>query len=247
MKLSFTALVVLAVACTVPKIGMRSYQSDTLEIKPLAKDVFVHVSYLDIPDYGRFPCNGLIVKGQNKVTVLDTPVGVDVSKELIDWVQNELGAKVEAVVVNHFHNDCLSGLEAFHESGATSYANFKTIKFARADSVAVLPQQGFEEILELQIGKTKIINAFLGEAHTRDNIVSYVPRAKVLFGGCMIKELNAGKGNLADANLEEWSNTVRRVGATFPKAEHIIPGHGKSGDRSLLDYTISMFEAGKND
>ncbi|MDG1527700.1 MAG: subclass B1 metallo-beta-lactamase, partial [Polaribacter sp.] len=62
-----------------------------------------------------------------------------------------------------------------------------------------------------------------------------------LFGGCMIKSLKASKGYLGNANVSEWSNTVAKVKATFPKTEKVIPGHGKVGDSELLDYTIGLF------
>jgi metallo-beta-lactamase class B len=83
---------------------------------------------------------------------------------------------------------------------------------------------------------------FFGEAHTVDNTVSFVESEKVLYGGCMIKSLKAGKGNLADANVNEWSNTVRKIKSTYPNIIHVIPGHGKVGDTDLLDYTIEMFQ-----
>ena len=48
-------------------------------------------------------------------------------------------------------------------------------------------------------------------------------------------------GYLGDANIAQWSTTVRRVKGKFPNLRTVIPGHGKVGDRSLLDYTIQLF------
>lgn len=31
-----------------------------------------------------------------------------------------------------------------------------------------------------------------------------------MFGGCLIKELDAGKGYLGDANVADWSSTVEK-------------------------------------
>jgi len=72
--------------------------------------------------------------------------------------------------------------------------------------------------------------------------VSYIPGEKVLFGGCLIKVLNANKGNLGDGNVREWSNTVSKVKSKFQDAEFVVPGHGKPGDMALFDYTIELFE-----
>ncbi|MBT8184938.1 MAG: subclass B1 metallo-beta-lactamase, partial [Eudoraea sp.] len=58
---------------------------------------------------------------------------------------------------------------------------------------------------------------------------------------CMIKALNAPKGNLNDANTEEWASTVRKIKSAYPDLEIIVPGHGKWGDITLLNYTIKLF------
>jgi metallo-beta-lactamase class B len=58
----------------------------------------------------------------------------------------------------------------------------------------------------------------------------------------MIKALNASKGNLADANEAEWSNTVSEVKRKFRSAKVVIPGHGDPGGIDLLDYTIELFK-----
>jgi metallo-beta-lactamase class B len=66
----------------------------------------------------------------------------------------------------------------------------------------------------------------------------------VLFGGCLIKECQATKGFIGDANLGEWSKTVEQVKRQFPKVQQVIPGHGKPGGPELLEYTISLFKGG---
>lgn len=64
-----------------------------------------------------------------------------------------------------------------------------------------------------------------------------------MFGGCLIKELDATKGFLGDANVSEWSNTVEKVKHQFPNVQIVIPGHGKIGGKDLLDYTIKLFKS----
>lgn len=64
-----------------------------------------------------------------------------------------------------------------------------------------------------------------------------------MFGGCLIKELEASKGFLGDANVKEWSNTVEKVKMEYPNVKIVVPGHGEYGDKKLLDYTIKLFEA----
>ena len=95
------------------------------------------------------------------------------------------------------------------------------------------------------LGKTLVKMDYLGPAHTDDNAIAYLEGPEVLLGGCMIKSLEAGKGNLKDANLKEWANTVTRVKSLYPDVKQVIPGHGRRGDSTLLNYTIKMFQEGE--
>lgn len=228
-------------ACKTPQLDRAIYQSEDLKIEQVGKNSFVHISYLQTQTFGKVGCNGMIVRSGKEAIIFDTPADDKTSEELINWVQSELKCQVKAIIPTHFHVDCLGGLKTFHENGVSSYANQLTIDLAKADN-NILPQEGFNQTIEFELGKDKVLCSFLGEGHTKDNVVAYFPKDKVLFGGCLIKSLKAGKGNLADANIEEWSNTVKKVKQTFPEIEKVIPGHGKSGGTDLLDYTIEMFE-----
>ena len=152
-------------------------------------------------------------------------------------MENNLDCKIKAIIPTHFHEDCLGGLDAFHKHGIASYANNKTINLARSNNLAV-PQKGFNNLLQLKVGNKKVLAEFFSEGHTKDNVIGYFPDEKVMFGGCLIKELGVGKGNLNDANVNEWSNTVAKLKIKYPDTKIVIPGHGKPGGTELLNYTI---------
>ncbi|UCS94884.1 subclass B1 metallo-beta-lactamase [Echinicola marina] len=236
--LLFILLVTLACNSEKPEF---IYESESLSIKQLSPNSFLHVSYLETTDFGKVPCNGLIVIDHGEALIVDTPVTEGDSKELIDWIKTSLKCQPIGVVATHFHTDCIGGLGEFHRQDIPSYANRRTIDLAK-ENHKIFPQHGFEGILQLKIGKTELINEFLGEGHTKDNIISYFPQENVLFGGCLIKELRAGKGNLEDANTVEWPTTVSTIKQQYEKAEIIIPGHGTPGGKELLDYTIALFK-----
>nr|WP_305070350.1 MULTISPECIES: subclass B1 metallo-beta-lactamase [unclassified Flagellimonas] len=217
------------------------YKSEDLKILQLTEKTFIHVSYLETEDYGKVGCNGLIFKNADETAVYDTPVTNVASKELIDWIKNHLNSKIEAVIVTHSHEDCLGGLKVFHEIGIPSYASQLTCEFAK-ESNEVVPQNSFQGKLSTKIGSESVKSFFLGEGHTKDNIVGYIPTEKVLFGGCLIKTLGAGKGYIKESNLKEWPKTVQKVKSMFTDVKFVIPGHGKYGGTDLLDYTISMFD-----
>ncbi|MEB2774447.1 subclass B1 metallo-beta-lactamase [Algoriphagus sp. D3-2-R+10] len=217
------------------------YESETLKIEQISPNTFVHISYLNTEDFGKVGCNGMIVINEGEALVFDTPANDEASLELLNWLENDQKTKVKGVVATHFHWDCLGGLNEFHAKAIPSYASSMTIELAKAAGYPV-PENGFKKRLVLKAGNIDVINQFLGEGHTKDNFVAYVSSDKVIFGGCMIKELGAGNGNLEDANVAAWPTTVRNVKSTFPETSIVIPGHGKIGGTELLDYTIEMFE-----
>ena len=215
--------------------------SDDLEIIKFKENVFIHISYLETQSFGRVPCNGVIYINDNEAVFLDTPLDTIITSQLLKWFEeNYSDIKINGVVVNHFHDDCLGGLEEFHKRGIKSYSHELTPELAEKNGAAI-PLNTFEEQLEIKVGSENIICCYFGEAHTSDNIVVWIPEEKILFGGCMIKSLNSSKGNLADANVNEWVNTVEKVKKKFSSAKIVIPGHGDYGGIELLDYTIDLF------
>jgi metallo-beta-lactamase class B len=233
-------------SCKTSQNALKPYETDTLKIVPLSDNTFIHITYLQTESFGKVACNGLVFKEKNEAYIFDTPTNDTVSLELINWVEKNLKCSVKGIVINHFHNDCLGGLKAFHQKKIPSFANNKTIELAKKQGFEV-PQNGFEGRQELKAGTKTIVNQFYGEGHTRDNIVSYIPSEKVLFGGCLIKEVGASFGFLGDANVQEWSNTVSKIKANLPDVRYVVPGHGAAGGVALLDYTIEKFmeKAGK--
>jgi metallo-beta-lactamase class B len=192
-------------------------------------------------DFGNVPCNGLIVKNRNEAIVFDTPTNDKSAEELIKWIKGTLQCNINAVIPTHFHNDCLGGLNAFHENKIPSYAYFKTIELAKENKV-VIPQNSFSDSLTLKVGNKHIEAKYFGEGHTKDNVVGYFPAENVLFGGCLIKEINASKGYLGDANIAAWSGTVEKIKKEYPNVQLVVPGHGTHGNQKLLDYTIKLFK-----
>ncbi|MFK7971392.1 MAG: subclass B1 metallo-beta-lactamase [Bacteroidia bacterium] len=244
--LLFFCMLAFTVACTeqAPKhVGSVELHPD-LKIEQISPHSFIHISNLETESWGKVPCNGLVHIKNGKALVFDTPSYDSLSEVLIEWIEQDMGASIEGVIANHFHIDCTGGLGAFHDRGIPSYGSALTQEIARARGEKVIQNTFTTNREEINIPNgPKCLNIVLGEAHTRDNIVSYLPEEKILFGGCMVKSLSAKKGNLADANPEAWANTIRNVKAQFPEVEIIIPGHGKSGGIELLDYTIELFES----
>ncbi len=235
------SIVILVLGCKTTPSEVETYASENLKIERLSDNAFLHISYLDTKKYGKVSCNGMIVIYQGEAIVLDTPTNDEATVELLNWIESKARSKTKAVVATHFHMDCLGGLNEFHKRQIPSYAHNKTIELAKADNT-ILPESGFENYLELKIGNEIVVNEFFGEGHTKDNIISYFPKEKIMFGGCLIKTDGAGKGNLNDANVSDWPNTVKKVNEKYVDVKIVVPGHGKVGGANLFDYTINLFK-----
>lgn len=217
------------------------YKSNDLTITQITENAFEHTSFKQTNDFGNVPCNGLVVTNNNEAIVFDTPTNDKSSEALIKWIKEALHCKIKAVVPTHFHDDCLGGLQAFHENDIPSFAYFKTIELAKENNFTV-PENSFRDSVILKAGDAIAIVKFFGEGHTKDNVVGYFPGENIMFGGCLIKELHAGKGYLGDANIADWSATVEKIKQQYPHVKIIVPGHGKYGNKKLLDYTIKLFK-----
>ena len=239
--LCFLILGGILISCRERTKEKEVYKSETLLINLISQHAYQHISFLDVKDFGKVPCNGMFVISNNEAIVFDTPCDNETSSELIDWITKSLNCKIMAIIPTHYHIDNLGGLEEFHKRGIPSFAYNKTIQIAKEKDYCV-PEHGFDKFIELKVGNEKVYVEFLGEGHTCDNIIGYFPSENIMFGGCLIKEIGSGKGNLEEANTEEWSETVAKVKKKYPNVKKIIPGHGKIGGVELLDYTINLFE-----
>ena len=239
-----TNIILILLFATWVQLGCKSnkdvgtYTSESLKIYPITENSFVHESYLETLEYGKVPCNGLIYFNNKEAVVFDTPTNHRASEELIQWIKKSKKAEIKGVIFNHFHEDCTGGQAIFRNEGIPSYAYTKTFDLLGNLSGTRV----FKERLHLKVGKVEIVGHFLGKAHSEDNIVCYIPSEALLFGGCMVKSLGSKKGNLADADLGEWSNTVQKIKDNYPNLKLVVPGHGASGGTELLDYTIKLFK-----
>lgn len=232
------SLVLLILSLFTPK---EVYRSERLVITQVAPFSYVHTSYLQTESFGKVPCNGLIITHSKEAAVFDTPTNDSASVELIDWAERELKAKIKAVYATHFHADCLGGLQAFHDRSIPSYAHVETGRLAKENEY-ILPQNTFSKSIIQNLGATKYKVEYFGEGHTKDNVVAYFPLDEILFGGCLIKEMNATKGYLGDANESAWTATVDRVIQAYPRVKIVVPGHGETGGAELLNYTRELFK-----
>ncbi len=221
----------------------RIFNSGKLQVQKLTDHIYQHISFLETKDFGKVDCNGMIVVKGNEAIVFDTPAENESAEMLIRFLQDSLKLTVKAVIPTHFHEDCIGGIESFDDYHVPIHASERTVSLLKNKN-RKMPEgiKIFVDSLDLQLGQTLVSARYFGEGHTSDNIIGYFADDQAIFGGCLIKESGAGKGNLADANTKAWPETIQRIKKTYPSVKIIIPGHGKTGGPELLDYTIRLFQ-----
>jgi glyoxylase-like metal-dependent hydrolase (beta-lactamase superfamily II) len=213
----------------------------TVKLRFLRPGVWIHTSRYVFPDGSVIPANGLVVKDGTGLILVDTAWGEMLTAELLDQIQREIKLPVRRAIVTHSHADRIAGADLLRQRGIHVYAHPLTMRKAASvaiamptDSLARLRRPGDAEFL----GSVEVF--YPGPAHTPDNIMVWVPSARVLFGGCAVKALDSDLGNLADADTRAWPAAMHRVMERYPKAEVVVPGHGAEGGRRLLTHTLDL-------
>lgn len=214
--------------------------SDDLILVKISEHAYIHESYHVSEKWGRFPSNGLLVINKGEACLFDTPMVDSVTASLFNYIQDSMQLKIVGFVPNHWHEDCMGGLQLIHDLNIPSYAHEKTIDIAKEEGLPV-PINGFADSLNLKVGELEFTCAFYGASHSMDNIVVWLPSDKILFAGCMIKEMRANNlGFTGDGDLKAYPKTLKKIQKQYSNAEIVIPGHGLYGGLELIDHTIKM-------
>ena len=208
-------------------------------IVPIAPDVWVHTTYMSLPDWGTFPSNGLIVRGNSGCIIIDTGCSPQDMAFICDWAENAIGPVLGAVVT-HWHNDCIGGIDEAHSRGIQTIALEETQSLAMEKGISA-PKIGFESLYNLEPFGIDGECFFPGAGHSTDNIVVWLENSQVLFGGCLVRPGNArGLGNTSDADIEQWPNSMSTLMQRYPDVQIVVPGHLKTGDAGLLEHTYML-------
>jgi len=220
-------------------------------LSKVADNVWVHTTNYRLPGQNPIPVNGLVVVDGEEVTLVDGAWGELATLSLIEKVKAETGKPVTKMIVTHHHADRTAGVDAAEWQGIQIFTHPDTPALAAKNgwpapntSVAALK----DPKSRTKVGSLEL--AYPGHGHASDNLVVYVPSAEILYGGCAVRGAGVKTlGNVGDADLSKWSESLNWMKATYPKAQIVVPGHGKGANLSLIDGTLALLsaEAAKTD
>ena len=214
--------------------------SNDIELIKISDNSYVHVSYSNLPNYGRISANGLIFINEFEAFLFDSPWTDSLTMDLVNWLRDSMKLKIIGFIPNHWHNDCMGGLGYIQNQKIESFANQMTIDIAKTKNLPI-PTFGFKDSLQLKLGDKLIKCYYFGAAHSMDNIVVWIPSEQILFAGCMIKSGNSKDlGNTADGDLIAYPKTIDKLIDRFSMAKIVIPGHGQFGGFELIKHTKEL-------
>jgi len=236
MKLFFAFLFLAAI-----NTSLAESASVSLEIKLIRDGVYLHTSFHEVKGYGLVGTNGLVLIDENQAFIIDTPWSTSDTEALVSWI-NEQGYDLKAGIATHHHEDSAAGISVLNSNSIPTYASKLTndllLKKGRPTAENIFDKEEFS----LKVGRLDVF--YPGPGHTSDNVVVWLPKENILFGGCLVKSLEWNNlGYVGDASIDSWADTIRKIKSRYPKNISVVPGHGNIGDIQLLDHTIELAQA----
>ncbi len=220
-------------------------QKMNLKVTPIDSQFFVHTSYKML-DGNRIPSNGLIVNTSEGVLLVDAAWDDRQARQLLRWIRKHLKRKVFLCIITHSHADRIGGIAYLKKKKIDVESTPEIARRAVAAGYPA-PSTGFKNDARFGIGEKIDVRVFFpGQGHTPDNVVVWFPKQRVLFGGCLVKSMDATDlGNIAEANLEEWPRTMRYLMEQCPDPQWVIPGHFGWDRPGALEHTLRLLEEHK--
>jgi glyoxylase-like metal-dependent hydrolase (beta-lactamase superfamily II) len=181
------------------------------------------------------------------------------AREILPAIQKTTYRPIRFVINTHYHADhsygnvifqragavILSSADAAQEARVKGWRDIQNQAKERATDPQVIPTVLFPDAMFFDDGSQRVEVTRVGPAHTKGDVVIYMPKSKVLFVGDLAVNWIYGN-NLSDpdADYNGWLAALERLSAWDIKV--VIPGHGSPGGPEILrgqhDYLKDMLQ-----
>ncbi|HTJ53388.1 MAG TPA: BlaB/IND/MUS family subclass B1 metallo-beta-lactamase [Cyclobacteriaceae bacterium] len=219
--------------------------NNELKITPLTGDFYIYNTYKLIGTTKQ-EANGMYLVTDKGVVLFDSPWDTCPFQPLLDSIEARHHKKVIMCIATHSHEDRTSGLDYYRQKGIKTYTSKQTDEISK-EKERPRAEFLFSKDTVFTVGKYSFATYYGGEGHTKDNIVIWFEKQKLLYGGCLVKSAEAKElGYIAEANLIEWPKTIKKIQTKFKNPAYIIPGHYDWSSTKALDHTLTLLsEHGK--
>lgn len=222
-------------------IGRGQSGNYDLKFTHLSGDFYVYESFGTYQGQ-RIGANAMYLVTKEGVVLFDTPWDTAQFQNLLDSIYARHHEEVVLCIATHFHEDRSGGMEYYRRKGIKTFTTWKTDSISKHKGMK-RAEYLIDKDTTFHIDQYTFQTFYPGEGHTSDNIVIWFPKEKILYGGCLIKSAGAKNlGNLEDANIYAYAQTIRNVQSRCRNARYIITGHDDWTDNSSLKHTLEMAE-----
>ena len=188
--------------------------------------------------------NSGILITDSAVVVIDTKMSSD-AEQLYKQAKEMAGSKKIIVVNTHYHGDHVKGNHFYQ--GCKIYIGSYDEKFLREElEPENMPNQFIKDSLVLNLGNEILCLYNMGQAHTWEDMIVWLKNRKVVFTGDLVfDQINPFLVKKSGANVDMWIAVLDKI-LRIPDVSMFVPGHGLTGDKSIVESMKHYFEDMRN-
>jgi glyoxylase-like metal-dependent hydrolase (beta-lactamase superfamily II) len=203
-----------------------------------------------------FISNAGFVITQDRVVVIDALGSPDLAKQLLAEIKKRTALPVTDVIVTHFHADHIYGLQVFKSAGARIWAHAAGKHYLYSETAQARLAASRVDLAPWVDGQTQLVFAdewltagrtlnlggvtfqlmHLGPAHSLEDLVVYLPDAKILFAGDLMFRQRVPFVGLADSR--HWQHGLTTLSSLT--VQWAVPGHGPATQTFTQDLQLTQ-------
>ncbi|MGJ0377991.1 MBL fold metallo-hydrolase [Aliarcobacter cryaerophilus] len=250
----FKKIVFFTLFCT---FGFASNFDYKLKPQKVSENIWCFFGKTEVPskENGGFMANSCYIKAKDSYILIDTGANYNFAKQAYEAIQKIEDLKVSTIIITHEHDDHWMGNSFYKDRfNSTIYApksinenynenskprifeildknEMENTKVIKADVVV-----SDEKVINISDKTIKIIPTKL-TAHTKDDLIVYLPDEKVIFTGDII--MNQRVTSNRDGSVIGTLKAIDLINSYDWNT--LIAGHGTITDKKATDFTTKYF------
>ena len=250
----FKKIVFFTLFCT---FGFASNFDYKLKPQKVSENIWCFFGKTEVPskENGGFMANSCYLKAKDSYILIDTGANYNFAKQAYEAMQKIEDLKVSTIIITHEHDDHWMGNSFYKDRfNSTIYApksinenynenskprifeildknEMENTKVIKADVVV-----SDEKVINISDKTIKIIPTKL-TAHTKDDLIVYLPDEKVIFTGDII--MNQRVTSNRDGSVIGTLKAIDLINSYDWNT--LIAGHGTITDKKATDFTTKYF------
>lgn len=177
--------------------------------------------------------NSGILSSDSLVIVIDTKMD-EAAEALYKTVKQIAGQKPVLVINTHWHTDHSKGNSLYKGDAILAGGNYTEETWAKEAGKETMPAVWLKDRKDIKMGDDTVTIINLGKnIHTPSDVMVYLHKRKMLFGGDVILNKQA-PAILGKADPDAYLATFDLVPTLFD-IKHVVPGHGQPGGIEVID------------